>query len=248
MLAGLGIWCTRPGISGARSAEAFTDLGADVVLAPTLRIDPVAADNSAALAAAPDAIVALTSPNTVANFVRVCAARRPDGQPWPVYAIGVRTAASARECGLQVVGIAPRATAADFGPALLAATPQRVVLLPGSDRRSPALGALLRVGGREVVELEVQRTVPSAGFPAAVTAAWSGLQLIVAYSPSALAFAETLDDAGRARLCTLPVAALGPTTAARARQLNLPVVVEPAYPGESGLLGSISEWWSSRPG
>ncbi|RKZ13008.1 hypothetical protein DRQ32_02485 [bacterium] len=246
-LTALRVWCTRPGRAGEQSCRRLHELGAITTHAPTLMIEshkpePVllAQVHQRAL----ESVVALTSPASAANFVAACTAFRPDGQPWPVIAVGQRTALRARELGLQLLATAPRATAVELAPTVLRESDQPLVLLPGSNLQSPELGAALTEAGREVLHLQVQRTQPISGIPALAAERLGDLDLLVAFSPSALAFVESLDTAAVAAVSALPLAALGRTTGNAARALGLTVVVEPEAPGEDGLVAGIQNWWS----
>lgn len=248
-LQGLEIWCTRPGRPGERSSRRLHELGAVVIHAPTLSIEsvePPVAELAEVHRRAAELVVAATSPASISNFVDVCTARRPDASPWPVMAVGRRTGLRAIELGLELVGTAPRATAADLVPALLASCPHPVVLIPGSNLRRPELGDRLREAGREVLELLVQVTRHSRTLPTRARERLDGTGLLLVYSPSALGFLDELDPAEADRVRALPVAALGPTTAARARELGLTVAVEPSDPDEDLLFEQIAKWWARR--
>lgn len=248
VLDGLRVWCTRPGRAGERSCWRLHELGASVRHAPTLSIEAIEPDE-ATLARleerAADVVVGLTSPTSCTNFVTACGASRPDGVPWPAVAVGRRTALRARELGLEVLGTAPRATASDLAPALTAASRAPLVLLPGSNLRRAGLADDLRAAGREVLELMVQETRPLSGLPETVRDALGELDLLVAYSPSALAFVESLDADERMALGHVGVAVMGPTTGGRARALGLRVVVEPEDPDEDHLIGQICRWYQA---
>lgn len=245
-LAGLRVWCTRPGRPGERSCWRLHQLGAEVRHAPTLRIEAVGPETEVAATIsgrAGEIVVGLTSPTSTENFVAACGAARPDGAAWPVVAVGKRTALRARELGLDVLDTAPRATAVDLAPVLARASAAALVLLPGSNLRRGELAAALRSAGREVLELQVQQTLPLEGLPEAVADALDQVDLVVAYSPSALGFVETLEGAALEALRRIPVAVMGPTTGERARSLGLDVVVEPPDPDEDQLFGMICRWY-----
>lgn len=241
-LQGLSIWCTRPGRAGERSCRRFHDLGAAVVHAPTLeirRVEPPAELVEQVLAKAAHFVVGLTSPTSVENFVRAFGSSRPDGRPWRAVAVGARTGIRAGEMGIEVVATAPRATAEDLAPVLLETGADAAILLPGSNLRRPDLSRTLNESGREVVEVIVQETVPGPGLPAKLRGRLDGIDLLVAYSPSALLFATGLKDGEREALARIPVAAMGPTTEEQARHFGLSVAVAPDRPDEDRLIGMI---------
>ena len=247
-LAGLRVWCTRPGRAGERSCWRLHELGAEVIHAPTVSIEPRIPDAAildTVRSRSSELVVGLTSPTSTENFVAVCTASRPDGTAWPVVAVGRRTALRAGELGLDVIGESPRATAKDFGTALLRFSTAPVVLLPGSNLRRADLAGNLRGAGREVIDLLVQNTTPVAEIPEAASAALGELDMLVAFSPSALGFVAGLDPARRQLVQRIPVAAMGPTTGEQARALGLEVVVEPTDPHEDQLVAKICQWWES---
>src|SRR5262245_46633664 len=86
---------TRPQADGERTATALEALGHEVLVAPLMRIEPVAA----ALAGTWSAIVI-----TSANALQAAAA--PEFKRLPVFAIGSRTAEAARQAGFATVNAA----------------------------------------------------------------------------------------------------------------------------------------------
>jgi uroporphyrinogen-III synthase len=224
------------------------ELGAELIHAPTVSIEasvPDAETLAAIHSRSSELVVGLTSPTSTENFVGACTAVRPDGTAWPVVAVGRRTALCAQDLGLDVVGVAPRATASDLGPALLQFSAAPVVLLPGSNLRRADLALGLRDAGREVIELLVQNTIPVEEIPEAASAGLGEFDILVAFSPSALSFMDGLDGPRRELVQRIPVAAMGPTTGAQARAFGLEVVVQPADPHEDQLMGLICQWWET---
>jgi uroporphyrinogen-III synthase len=245
-LRGLRIWCTRPGRAGERSCGKLYELGARVRQAATVTIEPVVPD-AATLATirdrASELVLGLTSPTSTENFVSVCGATRPDGTPWRAVAVGKRTAIRARDLGLEVIDVAPRATAQDLAPILARASETSAVLVPGSNLRRAALGDALRQSDREVIELQVQETRPLKGLPPGLIRPAEEFDLLIAYSPSALGFIESLDATTRESVLSIPVAVMGPTTGHSARELGLEVVIEPEDPDEDRLIGLVCGWY-----
>lgn len=137
------ILVTRPEPDNARTAAALRARGHAPLLAPLLRIEPVAAD----IGAGPFAAVLITS----ANAVRALAAHpaRARVTALPAFAVGEATAAAAREAGFAVVVTADgdaaslvRLVRARSGPA---AAP--LLYLAGADRAAD-LGAALAPEGQ----------------------------------------------------------------------------------------------------
>lgn len=244
-LDGTTIWCTRPGRAGERSCARLHELGASIHHAPTVRIEPVvpSAERLAEVhRAAATAVVALTSPSSTTNFVGAVGATRPDGTPWPVVAVGQKTAIHARGLGLDLLGTSTRATARNLVPTVLGVTEAPVVVVPGSNLRRRELADGLRAEGRDVLELTVQETIPLEGLPASLPGDLSSIDLIVAYSPSALGFVEAIAEAEREAVLAIPTAVMGPTTGQAARALGFEVAVEPSDPHEDRLIGMICRW------
>jgi uroporphyrinogen-III synthase len=135
---------TRPEPEGGETAARLRARGHEVVLAPLLRIEPMA---DVPLSAGPWAGVVFTS----ANAVRAIAAHRRFGElaGLPAYAVGARTREAAKAAGFANVVSAQGdvdalagliATAVEGGgPPLL--------YLAGSDRSGDLAGALAKVGG-----------------------------------------------------------------------------------------------------
>lgn len=247
-LEGTTIWCTRPGRAGERSCYRLHELGAAIHHAPTVEILPVEPEPETLARlhrVASSSVVALTSPTGARNFVAAVGARRPGGDAWPVIAVGQRTALEAESLGLDLLATAPRATARDLVPCVLDTSDASVVVVPGSNLRRPELAEGLRSKGREVLELAVQETSPLRGLPAGLPEDLSGVDMVVAYSPSALMFVRALADPDRDRVLRLPVAAMGPTTATAAREMGFHVAVEPPDPHEDQLIGMICRWVSA---
>jgi uroporphyrinogen-III synthase len=248
-LEGRTIWCTRPGRAGERSCFRLHELGATIHHAPTVRICPVvpdAEDLAELHRVAAGCVVALTSPRGALHFVEAVGPQRPDGQPWPAVAVGQKTAIQAKELGFEVLGVAPRATARDLVPSVLAADPAEVVVVPGSNLRRPELADGLRDRGRRVLELQVHETVSIDGLPSGLPPRLQVIDLLVAYSPSALAFVRSLGEQDRQDVLAIPVAVMGSTTGAEARALGLEVAVEPDTPHEDHLIGLIRRWLEDR--
>ncbi|HET9619526.1 MAG TPA: uroporphyrinogen-III synthase [Pseudolabrys sp.] len=148
---------TRPQAEGERSASLLRARGHDVLLAPLMRVEPVAADLAGDWSA-----VVVTSGNAP------LAARSNQGlMSLPVFAVGARSAEAARKAGFTDV------TSAD-GDAhglirLIAARhrdPKPLLYLAGEDRAADLVSELARRGITAAVRI-VYRTV-TASFPAAL--------------------------------------------------------------------------------
>lgn len=248
-LARLRPWITRPEPDLARSGVAWSDRGSSPLLFPTLSIEvlPVDPDGAARLRGlGADTVLALVSPRAAMHWCALPERELGVGGGWKAAAIGERSAAVARAAGLTVDLVAPIATGACLAEEILGRWPSCTVVLPSSDRRRPELGDALRAGGVAVIDIEVHRTVPVPTLDASLerTLREGRVDLIVAYSPSALLFLDALPADHPAR--RLPVAAMGETTAAAARSREMEVVAAPRQPGEEALLHEVSTWWAAR--
>lgn len=242
-LSGLRVWITRPGSASETSAERWRRQGADVLVRPLLRLEALELDpdRRRELLDLEFDLVVLSSANAARHLVRALGGRDPQGRPWPVAAVGPATARQAEALGLDLAFVSSRATASDLADELLDDDPPRRVLLPGSDRQRPTLARRLEAGGVEVVELTLFRTrgVDELGEDVCVRLREGTLDLLVAYSPSAVDAWHAL----RPPATELSLAAIGETTAARVRELGLPLIAVPAAPGEDALLDAVGRWW-----
>jgi uroporphyrinogen-III synthase len=157
---------TRPEPDNERTAAALRARGHDVMLAPLLRVEPVAAD----FGAGPWAAVLITS----ANGARAAAAHPRHGalMSLPVLAVGRSSAAAARQTGFSDVtsadgdgGDLARLAAARF------AGEARPLLYLAGEERARDLGAELAAHGLKTATAVIYRTVKAAAFPDPVRAA-----------------------------------------------------------------------------
>lgn len=248
-LAGLRVWLTRPAPHDETSARVWTARGADVVRAPTVRVEARRpdADEVARVDALDDAWIVLPSPRAAENLAAARDAFAVSLRAWPVAAVGDASAEAARAAGFDVRVTATRATGADLARQLLSEGGPPRVVIASSDRRREELGAILREAGRTVVDLVVHHTLPSDGLPSGV-GDLDAIDLIAVYSPSALAFVATLAPVARGAVLVRPVACLGETSAAAARTAGFDRVILPDDPGEVALIERVIAWWSARDG
>ena len=184
---------TRPEPDAARTATALRACGHSVVIAPLLRIEPLAA---AAIGTGPWAAVLVTS----ANIAHAIAghARRVDLTHLPVFAVGERSANAMRTLGCaQVIsaggnaGDLARIVAAHLNP------PARLLYLAG-EHRSGDLGGELRTKGFAVETAAIYRAVAADILPPEAAAALAGgLDGVLHFSRrSAEAYVEAARAAG----------------------------------------------------
>jgi uroporphyrinogen-III synthase len=180
---------TRPQIDAERSAQALRAHGHDVLLAPLMRVEPVAAD----FAGDWNGIV-ITSANALLAIAGMPA--RADLLQLQVFAVGERSAQAARAAGFTQVAAAD----GDVHDLVqLIAERQRdtrpLLYLAGEDRAADLVGELAR--HRIKAELRVVYRAVTAPFPPALVAALRGgnLDAVLHYSKRS---AETYIGGARA--------------------------------------------------
>ena len=149
---------TRPQAEGERSARSLRALGHDVLVAPLMRVEPVAADLAGTWSA-----VVVTSANAppALNASRALAML-------PLFAVGARSAQAAREAGFTQVTSA----GGDVHDLVrLIAAQHRggepLLYLAGEDRAADLVGELKRHG--IAAQMRVVYRAVTAPFPAALT-------------------------------------------------------------------------------
>ena len=134
----LRVVVTRPAPDGERTAEALRARGHDVVLAPLMRVEPLAADLAGDFAAV--IITSANAPRAITRDPRAAALKS-----LPVYAVGKRSADAAREAGFTNV-----ASADGDARVLLrfigSKPPGLLLYLAGENRAADLAGALGRIG------------------------------------------------------------------------------------------------------
>lgn len=120
--------------------------------------------------------------------------------------------------------------------------PALKVFFPHGDRALPTLADGLRGMGAEVIESIVYHTKEADPHPATLENLRAGADAVLFCSPSAVQRFARLD-------LDMPDAAIGcigPTTAAAARTLGLPVHVEPTHPGSIHLVVALKDYFRSE--
>jgi uroporphyrinogen-III synthase len=152
---------TRPEPDGERTAAQLRARGCEVMLAPLMRVEPMAADLDGAWHA-----LALTS----VNAVRAVAAhpKLDSLRAIPAYAVGGRTADTALALGFDNV-ISAEGDARDLARVLKIhfQAGARVLYLAGEDRAGD-LGGELAAAGLRVATAVIYRAAAAAAFPAPV--------------------------------------------------------------------------------
>ncbi len=232
-LSGRRIVVTRARTQASELSARLQALGAEVIEAPAIRIEPL---DDAPLVAALDRLgtyrwVVFTSRNAVEIVWRALRARGRDARAFAgarLAAIGPGTAGALEERGLMVDVIPERYVAEGVVAALRDDPGVRGarILLPNAEGARDVLPAELRALGAVVDEVSVYRTVPD---PAGAAVARAALErgevdAITFTSGSTVRFfvaAVGLQAARRARL-----ASIGPITSETARRAGLTVDAE----------------------
>jgi uroporphyrinogen III methyltransferase/synthase len=255
-LAGRRIVVTRAREQAGDLVRALEAHGADIVLAPVIRIEPL--QNLDALRAALGGLSAFRwVVFTSQNAVQIVFDRLPAWgltprvfAPAAVAAIGTATAAALAERGVspalvpdEFVGEALAAALAAHGGGAL--TGSRVLIPSAQDARE-ALAAGLRAHGAEPVVIPVYRTVPAPADGRALAAelASGRIDAVTFTSSSTVRYFADLVGRDVARSSRFVAAAIGPITAGTARELGLGDVVEAEPHTVPGLVAALARRFS----
>ena len=255
-LRGLRIVVTRAREQAGDLVRALEGLGAEVLAAPAIRVEPLGPGELAPLAAALDALpsyrwVVFTSQNTVQM---VCDRMAEWGRSprelgaVPVAAIGPATAAALEEHGVTPDIVPPRFVAEGVLEAMAARGGLRGarVLLPRAVEARDVLPDGLRALGAVVDVIPVYRTVGAAGDGGALAAALLGGTIAAVTFTSSSTVRHFVDLVGReaATAQRYAAAVIGPVTAATARELGLPLAVEAEEFTVPGLVDALVRHFS----
>jgi len=249
-LAGRRVLVTRPREQAAELSDALSALGAEVLLAPLIRIAPPA-DPEPLRRAASDIgrfdWVVLTSANAArALFDAVSASHPGYSLPGTVRfcVIGPATAAQLRTLGLEADLVAEESTAEGVVAALTGAGPLKGlrVLVPGADIGRDYVARTLATLGADVTEVVAYRTMAEDTVPDDVRQALAAglVDIVIFTSGSAVrTFAAILGADMPAVLQRTAVAVIGPTTANAARELGMAVAIQPETYAVHALVDAI---------
>ena len=258
-LLGKTVVVTRPVAQAEALASPLENLGAEVLLAPTVRIVPVPlnAEIRAAIERLPEyQLVVFTSVNGVAEFLgrlRECG-RSPDALAGTtVAAIGPRTAAALAAQGV-MAGLVPEEFVAEGLLAALdvsgAARGARV-LLPRAREAREVLPDILRARGAVVDVLPVydsepvdELAIPFESIAAADYLTFTAGSTARRFAQLALRHLDATDAAGAGRplserLAGVRICSIGPATSEVVRDLGLSVALEAAEHTIHGLVTAI---------
>jgi uroporphyrinogen III methyltransferase/synthase len=235
-LAGRTIAVTRARPQASALADRLRGLGATVIEAPAIRIEPIDAD----LPAIGDYdLLCLTSPNGVRRLFEIVADARSLAGP-RVAAIGPGTAAALRERGVVADVVPERSVAEGLVAALEGIAVRRALLVRGEEGRD-VLPDALRERGASVDIAAVYRTVPVALSPEQRDAALAADDLVFASASAARAFHAAAGTLAGPRLVSI-----GPATSAAIRDLGYEPAIEADEHTPDGLVAVLTRTGSSR--
>ncbi|MGK2851206.1 MAG: hydroxymethylbilane synthase [Candidatus Limnocylindrales bacterium] len=241
---------TRPVAASAGTVLALVDRGVAPVVVPTIAFalpdhHDLAALDSAFNAARPASWVVLTSVRAVEALVDRAAGFGPSalaslGSRWA--AVGEATARAARTAGLVIDFQPETATGRSLADGLPLSVGGRIVV-PRGDLADTDLPRRLIERGARVEELVVYRTIEGP------TSSSASLRLALARTPAAvvmssgsavrgwLRLAEAQGQGDRVR--SIPVVAIGPTTAREARSHGMRVLAEATSPATADITDAV---------
>lgn len=213
------------GSDGGRLAELLREMGARPIEVPTIAVHPVdPAGLDAALARAAEyAWIVVTSPNgarAVAERLAAHGARAPASTRWA--AVGPRTAQVLRAAGIEPAVVPAGGTGVALAEALGEVAGLRVLLLRARTATEEPPRILRARGARvdEVVAYEIEEGPEASRAPLAEALA-GGIEAAVFMSGSTVRGLARLAGDPRRALDGAVVVAIGPTTAAAAREAGL---------------------------
>jgi len=254
-LAGKTVVVTRPAGQAASLAEPLAELGAHIILAPTIRIVPRALDDEVVrivLNELPEyCLILFTSSNSVDAFLGYFAEL---GLPVTamagahVGAIGPATRAALEAAGAGCDVVADDFIAEGLLDALARAGVEPAgarVLLPRAREARDVLPDTLRARGARVDVFPVYDTVVAARLPVPAAQIEAAAYITFTSGSTARRFAELMPE-GRGRrplaerLAGARLCSIGPATSDVLRELGLPVAVEAAEHTAAGLAAAIA--------
>lgn len=253
-LCGRRILVTRPAEQAAPLVDGLAALGAAPVAVPTIAIVPPAdyAELDGALAGlAGTAYLVLTSANAVAAvFARLQAAGR-DARALAgvtLVTVGPKTAEALSARGLAADRLPATFDAEGVVELLRGEVAGRRVLYPRAELARDLIVRELTAAGAQVAAPLAYASAPPPGTADKLREALAGgLDLLTFTAASTVRnFAALLEAEQLAAARRIPVAVIGPQTAAAARELGFTVAVEPVEATVPAMIAAIADYY--RPG
>lgn len=260
-LFGRRVLVTRPREQAVELVDRLTELGAEAIEAPLIRIAP--ADELGPLrdaAATPDAFdwIVFTSTNAVDAFMKALLEGERDVRMLKgprLCAVGTGTAEKLAQYGIKVDLVPGEFRAEALVSAITAAGPVDGVrvLLPRADIGRETVADQLRQAGAVVTDVVAYRTIlddtPREGDPDVYGLLLEGrIDVVTFASPSAVrSFIKIYGaEAAADLLKNTVVAVIGPVTAEAARQLDITVAIQPSAHTIASLVDAIVAYYAHR--
>jgi uroporphyrinogen-III synthase len=257
-LAGKRIVITRAPEQASELTQALEQMGAEVLLLPTVSFVPAndwtAVDNALQEISKFDWLL-LTSQNAVRFFCERCRERGicPEdlsSSKLRVGAVGIATAHTAKQESMRVDYVAKGQTGESFALELSGELSGHSVLLPRGDRADDRLPNALRNAGAIVTEAVTYRNMPPSNYDSQIMGRVLRGQVdaIVFASPSAFYNLRHLFDVGElAKLSeSVDFVVIGPTTARALRESGGRVGIETQESSSTGLANAIASHYQSK--
>jgi uroporphyrinogen III methyltransferase/synthase len=239
-LSGRTVAVTRARAQASGLARRLRALGALVVQAPTIRVQPISDPTLPPLDPSPYDLLCLTSPNGVACLFERLAAGGRDARALAgarVAAIGPGTARALAEHGI-AADIVPERFLAESLVEALAELPVRRALIARARAARDVLPDALRARGAEVDVLELYETLAEPLSPPALAAARSADYIAFTSSSTVRFFLEAAG--GRADLSpSTRIVSIGPVTSAALREHGLEPHVQAQRHDIDGLVQAL---------
>jgi uroporphyrinogen III methyltransferase/synthase len=242
-LAGLSVAVTRARAQGSGLARRLEALGARVLQAPVIRVQPIADPGHATLDPSPYDLICLTSPNGVAAlFERLDDGTHPPGDARAlagatVAAIGAGTAGALAEHGVVADVVAERFVAESLVEALAAVPVTRALVARAREARD-VLPDALRARGAEVDVLALYETVAEPLSPHALRAAREADYITFTSSSTVRFFLQAAG--GKAGISPRTrIVSIGPVTSAALREHGLEAHIEADRSDVEGIVDAL---------
>lgn len=250
-LAGRRIVVTRAAEQARELTARLMELGATVILLPSISFaEPL---DSAPLDAAIAGLggfdwLLFTSANAARFFARRCRAKGVDPHAAQcaeralfVAAVGPATSEAAAAEGFLVGHMAEEFQGVALAAELAEDLAGKKVLLPRGDLAADDLPAALRAAGAQVTSVIAYRTVDAdSAAPEALEAVRQGNADVISFF-STSAFRSALKRLGEKTMNQIPIAAIGPVTAAEIRSAGFMVAIEAPQATSKAFVAALTE-------
>jgi len=249
-LAGRRIVVTRARAQANDLTSRLTALGAEVVQAPVIRVEPLPD-----LAALQHALTRISSYEWIAftsqNAVEIVCAQTTNFATTKVAAIGPATAGALSQRGIRVALVPERHVAEALADAIaMHGVKGKRILVPAAERARPALEEGLRSAGAVVDVIPVYRTVPESGDGDALAQelVTGTIDAVTFTSSSTVEHFVNLVGRDAATCGRFAAAVIGPITAATARDFDVARggLIESEPSTADGLVAALTRHWAAR--